>query len=594
MRETNASCPRHFLCVEIVALLLCVFVVVAFVGCRDDATSALLRRADGEMESDPEKAFALLQTVKRQDLSPDNFAYYSLLYTQAQIKCGTAVSSDSLIRHAYERYCGDAGGNLKIRACFYRAKVSYNAEKPRDAMRDVLVSYECARSAGSDYWMARSAELISDIFWKLNNFAQSEVYTKETIRRYSQAGRVQNERFALCDLATIYLNTNRSPEASVILDSLYALCVSENPVDSVLLDYLHDPLVDSKIDAGTYRDGDDPARGEYAYDGEEVDYSLRHSYLSQAEGDFDRSSELLLNAGLAARTEEQRIRVMYAAYQQALAMGDYRKAALMSDTLLLMQNRIAVDILEEGVMGVQRDFYSDRAESQKQRSEFLLLVLSVVVAVALIITLLLWQISRMRIRSKKAELESAMTSLMLMKEQSDRIIVQNHDLNDRLVAESSEVSQLRLELESRSEKDAANAGLIETLFKEKWTTLNMLCNQYFEMGASELTKNAALHNIEGELQRLRTKKSLQKIEHAVDSYLGGIMTMLRNECPFLKEDDYTFLSLVFAGFSVRAVCLFTGIKYKLFYLKRSRLGKRISLSDAPHKELFLQKLGSSS
>lgn len=91
MRETNASCPRHFLCVEIVALLLCVFVVVAFVGCRDDATSALLRRADGEMESDPEKAFALLQTVKRQDLSPDNFAYYSLLYTQAQIKCGTAV-----------------------------------------------------------------------------------------------------------------------------------------------------------------------------------------------------------------------------------------------------------------------------------------------------------------------------------------------------------------------------------------------------------------------------------------------------------------------------------------------------------------------
>lgn len=62
----------------------------------------------------------------------------------------------------------------------------------------------------------------------------------------------------------------------------------------------------------------------------------------------------------------------------------------------------------------------------------------------------------------------------------------------------------------------------------------------------------------------------------------------------MKEDDYTFLSLVFAGFSVRAVCLFSGIKYKLFYLKRSRLGKRISLSDAPHKELFLQKLGSSS
>lgn len=571
--------------------VLLVIAALSQAGCGDGEFPDILRRADAVMETDPSESLALLQTVRRQELSPEGFAYYSLLYTQAQIKSGTAVASDSLIRHAYERYRSDRGGNLKTRACFYRAKVAYNAENYRDAMRDVLIAYECARNAGSDYWMARSAEQISDIFWYLNNYDQSEAYTRDAIRHYSLAGRTQNVRFALCDLATIYLNTDRSPRAAVILDSLYALCVSESPVDSVLLDYLHSPLVESKIDAGTYREGDDREPDENSRDGEKLDYALRHSFLSQAEGDFDKSSEMLLKAGSVAESDRQRIRVIYAAYTQAMATGRYREAALMGDTLLAMQCSIVDEIQKEGVMQVQRDFYSDRAEAQTRRSELLQLVLVVVIAAALLTTLLLWQLSRMRMRSRKAELEAAMTSLMLMKEQSDRISLQNRSLSDRLTAESGAVSQLREELESRAARDAANAGIIETLFKDRWTTLNMLCNEYFEMGGSELTRNAALRNIEGELQKLRSKKNLHDIELAVDSYMGGIMSLLRRECPFIKEDDLTFLSLVFAGFSVRAVCLFTGIKYKLFYLKKSRLAGKISMSDAPHKALFLQKMG---
>ena len=72
--------------------------------------------------------------------------------------------------------------------------------------------------------------------------------------------------------------------------------------------------------------------------------------------------------------------------------------------------------------------------------------------------------------------------------------------------------------------------------------------------------------------------------------MGGIITDLKTQCPFLKEADVNFLALLFAGFSVRAVCMFTGIKYPHFYVKKSRLIKRIEASDAPDKSLFLQKL----
>lgn len=177
-----------------------------------------------------------------------------------------------------------------------------------------------------------------------------------------------------------------------------------------------------------------------------------------------------------------------------------------------------------------------------------------------------------------------------MEDQSNRYNYQVKILSDKLTEGTNTISELQKKLDDKQETEAKNIKIIETLFKEKWATLNMLCNEYFERGSSESTRISILHNIEEELNKLRSKKNLKQLENAVDNYLGGIMSCLREECPFFKEEDFTFLSLVFAGFSVRAVCLFTNIKYKLFYLKKSRLSKRISSSDAPHKSIFLTKL----
>lgn len=118
-----------------------------------------------------------------------------------------------------------------------------------------------------------------------------------------------------------------------------------------------------------------------------------------------------------------------------------------------------------------------------------------------------------------------------------------------------------------------------------------MCNDYFEFLESDKNPNRIIKDIENELKEIRNPNNLFEIEKSVDEYLGGVMTLLRMEVPTLKEDDVVFLSLVFAGFSVRAVCLIIGIKYKNFYLRKSRLVKKISNSGAPHLDFFLNKLG---
>ncbi|MBD5257191.1 MAG: hypothetical protein HDS52_00650 [Barnesiella sp.] len=574
-------------------LLLAIFSTILLTACRDNAVSDCLSRVDDIMETDHERALSILDSLNTVSFTTADSAYYSLLYTQAQIKNDITVTSDTLINKALTYYTDHGPANHLIRANYLYAKLAHRKHNYTEAMNYVLIAYESAKENKDHFWIARAAELISDIFLDTYNYSQSEIYTIEAIEHYSISGKKTNLRYALCDLATIYLNENREYRALEILDSLYTVCNNEIPADSIILDYIKEPRLVAKIETQQLQDlseSDINIIGDNATADERIDDSIRRSHILTADEDFDSSNKLLSEASLLAKNDEQRIIVMYAQFKHDMASEDYRKATLLADTLLYRQSEIADSVLRESVTGVQRDFYSGKAILNKHKSQQLAIILIAVIGFALTITSLVWIIYRLKIRNRKTELESAMTSLMLIKDQAERINIQNKLLSDRLKEKSKTVTELKKELDSKLELEYKNARIIETLFKDKWSTLNMLCNEYFEMGSSESTRNAILNNIEDELKKLQSKKNLKQLEDALNNYFGGIMTLLRTECTFLKEEDYTFLSLIFAGFSVRAVCLFTNIKYKHFYLKKSRLTKKIMESDAPHKDTFLNKL----
>lgn len=81
-----------------------------------------------------------------------------------------------------------------------------------------------------------------------------------------------------------------------------------------------------------------------------------------------------------------------------------------------------------------------------------------------------------------------------------------------------------------------------------------------------------------------------EIKRCVNLYMNGILVDLENQCSFLKQDDISFIALLYAGFSPKTICLITGIKSKYFYNKRSRLIERIRKSNAENRELFISKI----
>ena len=118
----------------------------------------------------------------------------------------------------------------------------------------------------------------------------------------------------------------------------------------------------------------------------------------------------------------------------------------------------------------------------------------------------------------------------------------------------------------------------------------MLCNEYFEKRDSDKVRLSLFNEVEKHIMALRDPKSLTELETVVDSYLDNILTRLREQMPELSRTDRQFITYLYAGFSPRAVCLFTDIKLKNFYNRRSRLKDRILAFDAPDKDFFVSKI----
>ena len=594
--------------------------IVLLIGCSRENQN-LLEQIDSIMEENPDSALILLNDIDKFHLKDSELPYYALLYTQAQVKTDVNLDSDSLINIAYAEYENETHGTLGIRANFYKGEIFLNQVKYSYAIRHYLKVFEETKRLNNKYWHAKAAERISNIFFYIYNYDEAAKYASEAADYYRRSDKIRNNRFALGQLARIYLHNGNAERAYVLLDSLQTLCLNQHPVDSLLLDYIKLPLIDAKKQTNRLLkeeiDQFDFFNNNMS-ESEIIDASILQSQVYNIIGKSYYGKKNLEDVSKFASSIEEKIHILYARYENAKAIGDSQLALSLVDSMLYYQNKVAEDIIQESVTGAQRDFYSEMAVFHSERSQFLKKFLWVVILASLLLLSFIIIIFRLRIKAQRAKLDINMESLLTMKAYSDRLTKEKESLEksmlennnviqrlDRRYEESIKnmealrktlsdkddmVDNLKLILDDKEQHELEQAAIVENLFKEKWTTLDTLCNQYFGLDNSELTAKSVITNIEKEIKKIVSKKGLADIVEATDKYMGGIVTRLRNQCPFLKEDDISFIALLFAGFSVRSVCMFDGITYRNFYVKKSRLIKRIESSDAPDKDLFIEKI----
>ena len=626
--------------------LIAIFLIFLFSSCKSEQ-SKILSQADSVMESRPDSAMTLLESIDRSRLTQSELPYYALLYTQAQVKTDVPLDSDSLISIAFAKYGDTPKDDRGLRANFYTGEVLFNRQKNPQAMRYFLTVYEESKRLGNNYWRAKAAERISDLFYFAYNYDEAEKYAQEAAQLFKLVGRQTFHLYTLAALANIYINNGYNEKAYHLLDSLKNIVINVNPVDSSLLEYMNIPMMSAMLNTGRANeiDFDNIESDDNKTDGELVDDAILQSQLLDSIGEADKATGILSDVQLLAHTDEDKVHLLYAQYENARSVGDNSLALSLVDSLLFYQNKVAVDIIGESVVGAQRDFYSVRALHQEERNSFLRYLIFTIVISFLIVLVLVSIIIFQKYKAYKTKSDSDLEAIMSLRSESKNLALEKNklhnslnekgkiinDLNKKIESSKAKVEALNAEIESKDsefgrlqglmkeknlesekfqelliqkdneyqhiqtlldqkmKKEMADTRIIEILFREKWHTLDRLCTEYFSLNQSEISAKALLENIKKEVDNVTSENGIQEIVSAVDTYMGGIITLLKNECSFLKDSDINYIALVYAGFTVKAVCLFLNIKYQNFFVKKSRLIKRIKNSEAIHKDLFISK-----
>ena len=270
-------------------------------------TGRRLIHVDSIMEQHPDSAMAILGRIDKHTLKDSELPYYALLYTQAQIKTDIPLDSDSLIRIAYAKYGANTGGDRGIRSNFYIGEILFNQEKYREAMKFYLTAYEESKRLNNDYWHAKAAERISDLFFYAYNYDEAASYAAEAAELFKNVGRPINCRFLLAKLADIWLNDTSPESAYILLDSLKNLSLSENPIDTTFLEYIRMPWIDALEKTGrlnNLKHVDWNFSGEDLSDRERIDAVILQSHISNHDDKSFEIVDILRNVESFAHSDE--------------------------------------------------------------------------------------------------------------------------------------------------------------------------------------------------------------------------------------------------------------------------------------------------
>lgn len=547
---------------RLVSILSAVLLLLA--ACTGGSHPAL-SQAEALMEQHPDSALAILDSVNPSALSSEAFRVkHALLLTQAQMKNNAFPKSDSLINTAVAYYDGKGDAD-EMKSLFYQGNVRFYNSEYSDAIIPALRAHDLAIKLNDDYWRAKTAEQIADIY--ASTYYDDFEYRQEAIEYYEKAGRIDNHRYAICDMAVGMANKGNYQPAIHLIDSIAEIACTQ-PADSALFVYCYNALLP------IYN------RAEQTSDACEVYNELKDytNFYKPRLFDYSYVAEMYLNAGneiLAwdilsqllplAKNNSEKVCVYDCLVKYYNKKCDYAKAYAYTDSILKIQNEETYEALKQSVLAKQRDELDYIAEVERNKADRRLYIIIVIALATCVVIFLTFAYYRVKTKNKDIEIKNKILTIYSLTQ-----TIEEQNKNLKLYSESKE--QI--------------ASTVSSLFKEKWATLNLICAQFFTNDNTSADYKRIVSELDNEIKSLRSQQSLDKIEKAVNLYMDDIITRLRQQCPFLKPDELTLLTLQFAGLSAKAICLITDTNFKYFYVKKKRIYNKIIESSPKDLDLF--------
>lgn len=566
--------PQHSI---IIYSLLLLFAMACSTSGRVDT---MLLEAESLMMEHPDSALDILDSISPTELGSDRQrADYALLLTQARDKNFRFETDDSLISTSVAYFDEHPEPRKRTLAHMYRGILNLYRGNLTVAIKEALTALDLADRLNDDYIFAKTHELIADIYVAAYNFDKAITHRRLAADYYLRADKPLNNQYALVDLAREYIKVKKPTKSISILDSL---STHTNISDSIFQGYFHASYIYGYTDLNEYNKALEnfiltsafwQTQSHEMHDRTQIaDMFSKIGILDSAEYYLDREKQLNPNWNESEEYHwaKSNIYVLQQNYQEALTELHLSWG---------IHNNKVVHVLKNNVAYAENDFNKNKSVIEKRSAEKNKVIIWLLIGVIVTICIAFIAFYRERMKRKHREIEIKM--------------LEAQELLSRLDSSENNACRLKSEIDEKNEILRSHASLINQLFRDRYTVLNNLINEYFEKRDSALARVTIIKDFENEIAKIKKDDSIEQLKDFVDQYRDNILSRMRQQLPRFKEADITFCALLLAGFAPRTICLLINIQYGNYYNKWTRIRARISNSDAPDKDFFLNALNKS-
>ena len=587
---------------------------------RNHVISELLDSAEAVMNDNPELALQYIDSIDSHSIrGRERQARYALLCSEVLYKNSIDVDTDSLIMIAVSYYSVGNHTEQLFRS-FYCLGCIYNElGQLTDAAVALGQAELLADKINDGYRLGLLFTQLGNVFFNSFDFYRAEQYYRLAMDNYAKAGKDEHRMHALYDVGGCLLQQKKYESAHSILKEVQewaSIHDDKNFESSCILSSLMCSINLQDLELATTE------LNEYiSLNGQPVNDSYVYSlfatfYLSN--GKYSEAKHYIGDGWKHAITKSDSINLWYNESLLDELCGRFDSSLVKYKHSIELQNQNLYNLLDQPILGAQKDYYRNLAETESLRASRNRLVTVFLTIVMIFVLTLLYIINRVQKERNAQEKQEHLLTITLLhtinqtqrirheqeKQEQLQTISSLHTINQtQRIRHEQEVQDYLLAIKELRQKEDTNNVIISqlnrkvnTLFGRQYAELDRIFDKMMELEENEelssvIRKTEAkdkskddkhpekadilYSHIKNKMEELGQKKNQKKIDAIIDNTLDNLMERIKDKRFKMTDEEINILRFSLIGYSVRTINKITGLTPKCIYQKRDRAIKRI-------------------
>ena len=548
-------------------------------GCGGRLSMRQLEQLEARVNDAPDSVLTVLAATDMPRWG-ERRALYALLTVQAQDKSYIEVADDSLIRVATRYYDRKGLPLRRLQAFYYHGRVYANAGLSHEAMTAYTRAEEFVDEVDAPYPVGLLYAQMGVLYGNDYDYQRALECMEEALRYYELAGKERLQYIAKRNMGLIYLNMENVVQAKSLLNEVLAWGEAHGDTSFI---YGTIDLLLRLYDATENTEALDTLFSKYSIN-KELQTSATYGIIAHhyaRKGNNAAADTVLFRAWRLAATAEDSAMLWHKSYQIYKAFGAPYDALRNHEQLLAHQDSVVRITLQQPLITSQRDHYETRLKVEELHNRQQRYLMRGAAVVALMVAVALGIYVRRFLRKKNQQ-------LMEQIELADELRLTIYNKEQALEEVHHELSAQRLTFDTKLH---IMDRQISQLFRARYQLLDELSKTYYEGTANKSEKDKIYKKVLTEIERLSVDEEFAQLEDIINEYCDNVMACIRAELPkIFSKIDYHLLCCFYIGFSGKTISVFTGIEANQIPVYKQRLRSKISKSDAPNKQLMLDKM----